>query len=339
MEHGLCGTRIYRIWAGMKRRCDSPNQPYYKWYGGRGIKVCDEWKNDVVAFWNWAQENGYADNLTIDRINSNGDYCPENCRWATHKEQANNQRSNRKIEYRGEVKTLQQWVEELGLSIDTVSDRLRYGWSIEDAFDLPKWTFRAGRAKGKMCHTYLHGMCHTPTFHSWNRMKNDCYNSNSPTYKTCGALGIEMCDRWRDSFANFYEDMGEMPKDCRLVRIDESKDFSKDNCKWVAKTEVPKLTANKKRIAKLSKICQFEKLLKLDITNILKAWPNYEQTTDLFKQIGVRVKQIRLEKKLAQTQLCEIAGLTGAIVSYIERGKPDVKTESYIAVLSALFAS
>lgn len=148
-----------------------------------------------------------------------------------------------------------------------------------------------------------------------------------------------MCDRWRDSFANFYEDMGEMPKDCRLVRIDESKDFSKENCKWVAKTDVPKLTANKKRIAKLSGICQFEKLLKLDITNILKAWPDYEQTTDLFKQIGGRVKQIRREKKLAQTQLCKIAGLTGAIVSYIERGKPDVKTESYIAVLSALFAS
>lgn len=339
MKHGLYGTRIYRIWQSMKWRCYNPKAHGYKWYGERGIKVCDEWRNDVVAFWNWAQENGYADSLTIDRIDSNGDYCPENCRWATYKEQANNQRSNRKIEYRGEVKTLQQWVETLGLSIDTVSDRLRDGWNVEDAFNLPKWTYRNGRPEGKECHTYQHGMCHTSTFNSWSRIKTDCYNPNSPAYKTCGAIGIKMCDRWHNSFMNFYEDMGEMPKDYRLVRIDESKDFSKENCKWVAKTEVPRFTANKKRIAKLGKISKFEKLLKLSIVSTLEALPSYEQTSELFQQIGIRVKQIRMEKKLTQTQLCKMAGLTGAIISYIERGKPDVKTESYIAVLSALFAS
>lgn len=94
---GMTHTRIYHIWYNMKRRCYNPKDRNYKNYGGRGIKVCDEWLNDFQAFYDWAMSNGYSDDLTIDRINVNGNYEPTNCRWATIAEQQANRRSKLEI--------------------------------------------------------------------------------------------------------------------------------------------------------------------------------------------------------------------------------------------------
>lgn len=139
--HGAANTRLWYIWRNMRQRCSSPKTKAYKHYGARGIKVCDEWQ-EFIPFRDWALANGYRDDLTIDRIDVNGDYCPKNCRWVDVKTQANNRTNNRLIEYKGQTKTLVQWCETLGLNKNTVCTRLNlYHWSTDRALSTPTGKF------------------------------------------------------------------------------------------------------------------------------------------------------------------------------------------------------
>jgi hypothetical protein len=126
LKHGLEGTRLYRIWSGVIQRCTNPNYTYYKNYGGRGITVCEEWK-EFVNFKNWAFQNGYEDTLTIDRINVNAGYSSSNCRWATKAEQAQNTTLTKMITIGSDTKCLMEWVRDFDLKYSTVHNRIRRG--------------------------------------------------------------------------------------------------------------------------------------------------------------------------------------------------------------------
>lgn len=139
-KHGMsrnaknCGHPLYSVWVGMKRRCNSSNVVGYHNYGGRGISVCAEWEADFKLFYNWATENGYKKGLQIDRIDNDGNYEPSNCRFVTPSENLRNTRLNRYIN--GE--NMYDLSTRLFGTPNLINERLRSGWSIEDAVSKPK---------------------------------------------------------------------------------------------------------------------------------------------------------------------------------------------------------
>lgn len=139
--------RIYRIWARMKQRCMDPKVKEYYRYGGRGISVCKEWL-EFEPFYKWAMANGYRDDLTIDRINNDGNYEPGNCRWVTYQEQVINSTSSKLITYKGETKNIKNWAKTLGIPYTALMHRIRKGWSIERAFTQP--IRRVNRERGSL---------------------------------------------------------------------------------------------------------------------------------------------------------------------------------------------
>jgi len=134
-KHGFKGTRLYNIWKGIKKRCHNPNSSIFKNYGGRGIDVCQEW-GEFVPFKEWALANGYKDNLSLDRINTNGNYEPDNCRWADSRTQNNNRINNRCFVIDGKKLTLAQIARLYNISYSTLNSRInRLNWSIEKAIN------------------------------------------------------------------------------------------------------------------------------------------------------------------------------------------------------------
>lgn len=136
-KHNDSRTRLYKSWIGMKQRCYQKKGSDYQNYGGRGITVCDEWKNDFMSFKTWAMQNGYSDNLTLDRIDVNSNYCPENCRWITIKEQNRNKTNTVYIEYNGKNYTRCELADMYNLSTEQLSARLNIGWTLERALKTP----------------------------------------------------------------------------------------------------------------------------------------------------------------------------------------------------------
>lgn len=137
-KHGEAHTRLFYTWVGMRDRCNNPRNKRYENYGGRGITVCEEWENSYEAFAKWARENGYADNLTIDRIDVDGNYEPSNCRWADLKTQMRNRTDNHYITIDGVTRPLVEWCEIYGQKYSVVHSRITaLGWDAKDALERP----------------------------------------------------------------------------------------------------------------------------------------------------------------------------------------------------------
>jgi hypothetical protein len=137
--HRTSNSRLYRIWSRMKERCCREENKDYKNYGARGITYYEEWEN-FLPFMEWALSNGYEEQLTLERIDVNGNYEPYNCKWTTMLEQANNKRTNRCIEANREKKTIAQWARKIGITRQGLRYRLESEWNIEDllTFKVPR---------------------------------------------------------------------------------------------------------------------------------------------------------------------------------------------------------
>lgn len=137
LRHGGCKTKLYGVWNTMRQRCENQNTEHYKLYGGRGINVCEEW-HDFANFKHWAEITGYKPGLTIDRIDPNKGYFPENCKWSTMKEQSNNRRNNLKVDYNGKLLTVQEIAAMTGLSRQTIELRIHKGYTPKEIVETPK---------------------------------------------------------------------------------------------------------------------------------------------------------------------------------------------------------
>ena len=135
--HRQSESRLYETWSGMKKRCYNPNSKSFSAYGGRGISICEEWLSNFANFKEWAENNGYDDSLTLDRINNDGDYTPTNCRWVTPREQALNTSRNHMVAIDGITKPRNEWSRLHGVNPKTVRDRLVRGWAYERAIKTP----------------------------------------------------------------------------------------------------------------------------------------------------------------------------------------------------------
>ena len=137
-RHGLSKHPLYEVWSSIKKRCYNKNAKCYHRYGGRGIFMCEEWKNDFKMFYDWAINNGYQTGLEIERKNNNKGYWPRNCKWITHYEQMSNTNQNRFITYNNKTQTVMQWSRETGIGESTIRQRLDdYKWSIEKTLTTP----------------------------------------------------------------------------------------------------------------------------------------------------------------------------------------------------------
>lgn len=133
-SHGMTDTQLFNAWRAMKRRCQANNKQCYKDYRGRGITVCEEWEHDFNAFKEWSLSNGYENKpkISLDRIDNDKGYSPDNCRWTTPKVQSRNRRTTVFLDYNGERHCLAEWAEKLGISQKTIGYRYRAGWSTEE---------------------------------------------------------------------------------------------------------------------------------------------------------------------------------------------------------------
>lgn len=147
-------SRLHNIWLTMRQRCEKPNCSTYYKYGAKGIKVCDEWSS-FENFRDWSYDNGYTDDLTIDRIDPHGNYEPSNCRWVTQKEQQNNRSNNIHLTYKGETRSIIEWSEKSCIPLRILYDRYYRKWDVNRIFEQP-----IRKSPKKRCSTYRKNGCY-----------------------------------------------------------------------------------------------------------------------------------------------------------------------------------
>ena len=156
--HGETKTRLYKIWDGMRQRCKNPNDAAFRHYGARGISICKEWDN-YLKFKEWALSHGYCEDLSIDRVDVNGNYEPSNCRWANAYEQSNNKTTSHYLEFDGKKQTIAQWAKELNMPMETLYRRItKYHWNIEDALTKPIRNYNLKRRYNNDTQTSRNGL-------------------------------------------------------------------------------------------------------------------------------------------------------------------------------------
>lgn len=248
--HGQTQTRLYRIWAGLKSRTTNKKSKRSKDYIDRGIKVCKEWK-DFNKFFEWATQNGYSDNLTLDRIDNDGNYCPENCRWITNKEQQRNKRSNVKITAWGETKVLAEWVEDTRCNTNaaSISYRLSKNYTSEDAISIPLKQYLKTEELIKLISKYGNVVSIELLRNRWKSMKNRCNNPKNIRYKNYGGKGIQVCQDWK-KFNNFYKwcQQNNWTPELSVDRIDNSKNYEPNNCRLIPRKDQSNNTTLNKNI-------------------------------------------------------------------------------------------
>jgi len=274
VTHRESNTRLYNIWVNMKARCYRPTGRGYKDYGGRGIIMCDEWKNSYEAFRDWSKNNGYRDDLSIDRIDNDGNYEPNNCRWVDIYIQANNKRDNRFVTVDGETKTISQWSRIVGINKKTIQQRLDRGMSDEDAIKTPIYDSKMINIGKKYNHLTVLKYIETKNHNNYFLCKCDCgkeeiYKGNSVFTghrKSCGCsngthrmTGTKLhkiwlsarhnrglCKIWDDDFTEFYKWSTQNGYKDGLIlgRIDKNKPCSPDNCEWLTRKQMQNKMTN-----------------------------------------------------------------------------------------------
>lgn len=235
-KHGMYKSSEFRIWWHMIERCHNPNDHQYPEWGGRGITVCDQWRE---SFSNFFADVGHRPSRhhSLDRIDNDGNYELNNVRWATRDEQSNNTRRTKLIEWNGKTQSVSQWERELGTSQGLIKRRLLKGWSIERAMTEPAF---AGKGPGEGTSVGPFGI---PEYRIWVGINARCNNPKGRAYKHYGGRGIYICERWKSQgcrvgrkndqqqYRNFLEDVGRKPsKFHSLDRIDNNGPYACGKC-------------------------------------------------------------------------------------------------------------
>ncbi len=234
--HGMSRTPVYQTWASMRGRCLNPDSIGFEYYGGKGIKVCDRWEWFELFYKDMGDQ---PEGMSLDRIDPNGNYEPDNCRWATGIQQGNNRTSTVLISHKGWELSVTQLAKKLGVNYQSLRRNISKMSNTQEAIERTIKRSHGGvskkRIQSKLTHGHSSNGKRSPTYCSWANMKQRALQVTHPAYKNYGAKGIIVCERWF-KFANFLADMGEKPKgDGRRVHIhrkDTKYGYEPDNCVW-----------------------------------------------------------------------------------------------------------